>query len=173
MSDIKREDGTESFGYEYLEKFDKNKFSRKIEIWDKGVVEKHEMIIYTEKYMPDRNYPSLDDKVKDFRDFLKDFQYDSRSDPQIRTHVSLKETIFRRGIQLGLQQRPQQVESLSTQEIKQLTDGIQEEQQQKVLVPSNMTQQLSQHLKNFFKCPDCGMNIHKGSQNCPRCNKKF
>lgn len=163
-SDIKKDGETSSFGYKYAEEFDKNKLSTKTEIRDIGIIERYERIVDVEKYIPDRNYQSLEDKVKDFR-----------------------ESLFSIGIQHGLQKVLQQegrVNNMSNitsipslphykPEIRQLQSGnretilsiteqpIQPTRKNKVLILSNVAAQ----------CLNCKKIIRRGSSNCPHCGE--
>ena len=162
-SDIKRDNRTDSFGYKYSEEFDQNKFSTKLEIRDIGIIERLEITIDTEKYVPDKNYSSLEYKAKDFRENLfrlgirQRLQQQLRQESQIDNRINTKDVLFKH------------VEEPSTR-------ILEIEQRPMLALPAPRSEIELQHTntdQQQFPCFSCQKLVHRGCPYCPSCGQKF
>lgn len=160
--DIKRDNRTDSFGYKYSEEFDQNKFSAKLEIRDIGIIERLEITIDTEKYVPDKNYSSLD-KTKDFRENLfrlgikQRLQWQLQQERQIDNRINTKDVLFKR-----VEEPPTRI--------------LEIERQPMLALPMPSSEIELQHQKTDqqqFPCFNCKKLIHRGYPYCPSCGQKF
>jgi hypothetical protein len=161
--DIKKDEETSSLGYKYAEEFDKNKFSTRTEIIDIGIIERHERIVDVGKYVPDKNYQSLEDKVKDFRESLlglgirQGLQSTLRQESRVGNTSNAIDVLFRHVEKLPA--RKQEIERQQTLALP---------------LPGSETEKQEQNInQRQYQCVVCTKPVRKGCSHCPHCGQKL